>query len=415
MPVFAYKARNASSQLVEGILDAVAGGAVADVLLGQGLTPVEIRETQARASGAGSKGSKGSGGRISLFRQKVGHIDLLLFSRQIYTLLKAGVPIIRALSGLQEAAINPEMKRVIGDVRESLESGRELSQSLARHPRVFSPFYLSMVRVGESTGLLEDIFYRLFEHLEFDRYMREQVKSALRYPMFVVLAMAIAIVVVNLFVIPAFAKVFAGFGAELPFMTRILLGFSDFMKTWWPYMLIGLAGAVAAFRAWVATSAGRHVWDRFSLTIPIAGKILHKAALSRFARSFALGVSSGVPLMQSLSNSAQTVGNSYMARRIEKMRGNIERGESLVRAAIGAGIFTPVVLQMIGVGEESGAVDDMMNEIGDMYRQEVEYELKTLGQQIEPILIVILGVMVLILALGIFLPMWDLGRVAIKR
>ncbi|GHU32692.1 MSHA biogenesis protein MshG [Betaproteobacteria bacterium] len=418
MPVFAYKARNASSQLVEGILDAVAGGAVADVLLGQGLTPVEIRETQARASGAGSKGSngpKGSGGRISLFRQKVGHIDLLLFSRQIYTLLKAGVPIIRALSGLQEAAINPEMKRVIGDVRESLESGRELSQSLARHPGVFSPFYLSMVRVGESTGLLEDIFYRLFEHLEFDRYMREQVKSALRYPMFVVLAMAIAIVVVNLFVIPAFAKVFAGFGAELPFMTRILLGFSDFMKTWWPYMLIGLAGAVATFRAWVATPAGRHVWDRFSLTIPIAGKILHKAALSRFARSFALGVSSGVPLMQSLSNSAQTVGNSYMARRIEKMRGNIERGESLVRAAIGAGIFTPVVLQMIGVGEESGAVDDMMNEIGDMYRQEVEYELKTLGQQIEPILIVILGVMVLILALGIFLPMWDLGRVAIKR
>jgi MSHA biogenesis protein MshG len=414
MPTFAYKARNASSQLVEGMLDGVASGAVADVLFGQGLMPVEIRETQARPAKSGANGSS-SGGRLSLFKQKVGHIDLLLFSRQISTLLKAGVPIMRALAGLKEAAINPEMKRVLVDVRESLESGRELSQSLARHPNVFSPFYLSMVRVGESTGLLEDIFYRLFEHLEFDRYMREQVKSALRYPMFVVLAMAAAIVIVNLFVIPAFAKVFAGFGAELPLMTRILLGFSDFMRDYWLHMLAGVAGAVVAFRTWVRTPAGCHAWDHFSLKIPIAGKILHKAALSRFARSFALGIHSGVPLMQSLSNSAQTVGNSYMARRIEGMRENVERGESLVRAAIGAGIFTPVVLQMIGVGEESGAVDDMMNEIGDMYRQEVEYELKTLGQQIEPILIVMLGILVLILALGIFLPMWDLGRVAIKR
>lgn len=409
MPTFAYKARNSGGNLVEGTLEGMASGSVADTLLGQGLTPVEIRETKSRAA------KTSSGWNAPLFRQKVGHIDLLLFSRQIHTLLKAGVPIMRALSGLQDAAINSEMKRVIGEVRESLESGRELSQSLARHPRVFSPFYLSMVRVGEATGLLEEIFFRLFEHLEFERYMREQVKSALRYPMFVVLAMAVAIVVVNIFVIPAFAKVFAGFGAELPFMTRLLLGFSGFMVAYWPVMLAGVVGAVVAFRAWVGTAAGRYVWDRFSLRIPIAGKILHKAALSRFSRSFSLGMRSGVPVMQALSNSAHTVDNSYVQRSVEGMRENVERGESLLRAAIGAGIFTPVVLQMVAVGEESGAVDDMMNEIGDMYRQEVEYELKTLGQQIEPILIVLLGIMVLILALGIFLPMWDLGRVALKR
>jgi len=316
---------------------------------------------------------------------------------------------------LQDAAINPAMRRVIADVRESLEAGRDLSQSLAKHPRVFSAFYLSMVRVGEATGRLEEIFFRLFEHLEFERYMREQVRSALRYPSFVVLAMAVAIVVVNIFVIPAFAKVFAGFGAQLPLMTRLLLGFSDFMLAYWPVLLALVIGGVLAFRAWQATVGGRYVWDRLSLKFPIAGKILHKAALSRFSRSFALGMRSGVPIMQALSNSAQTVDNSFIARRIEGMRENVERGESLLRASISSGIFTPIVLQMVAVGEESGAVDEMMDEIGDMYRQEVEYELKTLSQQIEPILIVMLGVLVLILALGIFLPMWDLGKVALKR
>ncbi len=409
MPTFAYKARNSGSELVEGVLEGASSGVVVDLLRGQGLTPVDVREEKTRTTKSASSLN------ASVFKQKISHIDLLLFSRQIHTLLKSGVPIMRALSGLQDAAINPEMKRVIGEVRESLEGGRELSQALAKHPRVFSPFYLSMVRVGEATGLLEEIFFRLFEHLEFERYMREQVKTAMRYPTFVVIAMAVAIVVVNIFVIPAFAKVFAGFGAELPLMTRVLLAFSNFMVDYWPAMLAGLIGCVLAFRAWVGTVKGRYDWDRMSLKIPIAGKILHKAALSRFSRSFSLGIRSGVPVMQALSNSAQTVDNSYLSRCVEGMRENVERGESLLRAAISSGIFTPVVLQMVAVGEESGAVDDMMNEIGDMYRQEVEYELKTLGQQIEPILIVMLGIMVLILALGIFLPMWDLGKVAIKR
>ena len=408
MPIFSYRARNASGGLVEGTLDGAASGSVADILRGQGLIPVDIREAPGRTAKPAEHASAG-------FMRRIGHIDLLLFSRQMHTLLKAGVPIIRALAGLQDAAVNPEMKRVIGEVRDSLESGRELSQALARHPRVFSPFYLSMVRVGEATGLLEEIFYRLFEHLEFERYMREQVKSALRYPLFVMLAMAAAMVIVNIWVIPKFAQVFANFGTELPMMTRWLLDFSAFMLNYWPHLLAGTILAVVAFRSWLGTAAGRYAWDRFSLRIPVAGKILHKAALSRFARSFALGMRSGVPVMQALSNSAHTVDNAYVARCIDGMRQSVERGESLLRAAIGAGIFTPVVLQMVAVGEESGAVDDMMEEVGGMYRQEVEYELKTLGQQIEPILIVLLGILVLILALGIFLPMWDLGRVALRR
>ena len=407
MPKFAYRGRRGDGEKVTGVLEGATAGAVADVLFGQGITPVEITE----AAGGGT----GLNLNFNLFRPKVGHLDLLLFSRQLHTLLKAGVPIMRALTGLQESAINPAMKAVIQDVRESLEAGRELSVSLARHPKVFSPFYISMVRVGEATGLLEEIFLRLFNHLEFERYMREQVKSALRYPAFVVLAMAVAIVVINIFVIPAFAKVFKGFGAELPLMTRILLGFSDFMVANWPFLLVALFGGIFAFRAWVGTPRGRYQWEGIALRLPIAGKILHKAALARFSRSFALGTRSGVPVMQALSNSAQTVDNSYIAKCIEGMRDTVERGESVLRSAIGAGIFTPVVLQMVAVGEESGALDDMMDEVGQMYQSEVEYELKTLGQQIEPILIVCLGALVLILALGVFLPMWDLGKVALKK
>ena len=408
MPYFAYKARDAGGKLIEGVLEGASSGGVADLLLGRGVTPVSIEETRARGEGNGYA-------VLTLFEPRVQHVDILLFSRQIHTLLKAGVPIMRALNGLQESATNPAMKEVIRDVRESLEAGRELSVSLARHPKVFSSFYISMVRVGEATGLLDEIFLRLFEHLEFERFMREQVKSALRYPMFVVIAMAVAIVVVNLFVIPAFAKVFQGFGAELPLMTRLLLGFSDFMVTWWPAMLVALIGGIVAFRAWVGTHAGRMQWEALALRFPIAGKIVSKAAMARFARSFALSTRSGVPVMQALSNSAQTVDNSYIAAKIEGMRDTVERGESVLRASIASGFFTPVVLQMVAVGEESGALDDMMEEVGQMYQREVEYELKTLGQQIEPILIVCLGALVLILALGIFLPMWDLGKVAIKR
>lgn len=408
MAQFAYRGRDAGGKLVEGVLEGASAGGVADILLGRGVTPLAINEAKSAGKGGGDI-------QITLFKPRVQHVDILLFSRQIHTLLKAGVPIMRALAGLQESATNPAMKEVIRDVRESLEAGRELSVSLARHPKVFGPFYVSMVRVGEATGLLDEIFLRLFEHLEFERYMREQVKSALRYPAFVVLAMAVAIVVVNIFVIPAFAKVFEGFGAELPLMTRILLGFSNFMVNWWPAMLVGVLTAAVAFRSWVGTVAGRLAWESMQLRFPIAGKIVRKAAMARFARSFALSTKSGVPVMQALSNAAQTVDNSYIAQKIESMRDTVERGESVLRSAIATGFFTPVVLQMVAVGEESGALDDMMEEVGQMYQREVEYELKTLGQQIEPILIVCLGALVLVLALGIFLPMWDLGKVAIKK
>ncbi|HMV64295.1 MAG TPA: type II secretion system F family protein, partial [Rhodocyclaceae bacterium] len=339
---------------------------------------------------------------------------LMLFSRQMHTLLKSGVPIMRALRGLQESAPDARLAEAVGEVRQSLESGRELASALARHPRVFSPFYVAMIRIGEVTGRLDEIFVRLFHHLEFDKYMRDQVKAALRYPSFVIAVMIIALLVVNIWVIPAFAKVYEGFDAQLPILTRVLVGVSAFVKNWW-FLLIGGAAAMAfGFRAWVATAAGRLEWDRIKLRLPIMGKIILKATLARFARSFALAVRSGVPIVQALSVVANTVDNDHIASKIEGMRDGLERGESVLKGAIAAGIFTPVVLQMIAVGEESGSLDDLLDEVGVMYQREVEFELKTLSSQIEPILIVFLGILVLVMALGIFLPIWDLGRVAMK-
>ena len=410
MPFFAYKARNASGELLTGVMEGTDSGAVADQLFSTGATPVEILATK-KAATTGAD----IGWWQRLTEKKVSSMDVQLFSRQLYTLLKAGVPIMRGLAGLQESAISPAFGRVIKDVRESLDAGRELSAAMARHPTVFSQFYLSMVRVGEMTGRLDEVFLRLFDHLEFDRDMRARVKTATRYPSFVIVAMLVAMVIVNMFVIPQFVKVFASFNAELPLMTRILIGTSGFMVAYWPVLLVVTIAAIAAFRAWLRTVPGRYTWDRYKLRFPIAGKIILKGTMARFARSFALSSTSGVPIVQALTVVSQTVDNAYLCARVEQMRDGVERGDSILRTSVAAGVFTPVVLQMIAVGEESGSLDELMNEIAQMYEREVDYELKTLSAQIEPILIAFLGVMVLVLALGIFLPVWDLGKVALHK
>lgn len=407
MPFFIYKGRDSSGALVQGVLEGQDSSALASQLFNRSITPIEI---QAQAAASTTKNIS-----INLFEEKIETIDVMLFSRQMYTLLKAGIPIMNALNGLQASTSNKAFAIVIGNIRESLGSGRELSAALAQHPKVFSSFYINMVRVGETTGMLETVFLRLFDHLEFERFMRDQIKSALRYPTFVVIAMGVAIVVVNLFVIPAFAKVFQSFGAELPLMTKILLAFSNFMVAAWPFLLVGAVSAIFLFRSYIATSAGKYKWDSFKLKTPLAGKIIHKATMARFARSFALASKSGVPITSGLKLVAQTADNDYISSKIEHMREGVERGESILRTATNSGVFNPVVLQMIAVGEESGSLDDLMQEVADMYQRDVEYEIKTLGAQIEPILIVFLGVMVLILALGIFLPIWDLGNVALHK
>ena len=408
MPFFAYKGRDGRGESVQGILEGADSGAVAGQLFGLGIVPLEIQPSAPPRE------------KNALFerffgKEKVSHTEVLLYSRQMYTLLKAGVPIMGALKGLEDSTDSKRFSDVVSDVRESLDTGRELSVSLARHPEVFSQFYTSMVGVGEQTGRLEEVFLRLFEHLEFEKIMREQIKAALRYPSFVIGTMGVAIVVINIFVIPAFARVYKGFKTELPLMTKVLIGFSNFMIDNWYFLLAAGIGMVFAFRWWTGTTRGRMQWDRMKLRIPIAGPIVLKATLARFARSFSMSFRSGVPITHALTMVANTVDNVFVADRINHMREGVERGESILRTARDSGVFTPVVLQMIAVGEESGALDDMTSEIADLYQREVEYEIKNLSAQIEPILIVSLGVMVMILALGVFLPIWDLGNAALSK
>jgi MSHA biogenesis protein MshG len=297
-------------------------------------------------------------------------------------------------------------------VRESLESGRELSLSLRRHPKIFTNFMVSLVRVGELTGRLDEVFLSLSEFFAFEKKMREDIKAALRYPTIVILALVAAMFIVNIFVIPAFAKIFASFRTELPFVTRVLIATSDSFVAYWPFMIVLLAAAVVGFRVFVGTPAGRYAWDRLKLRLPVVGELIHKATLARFSRSFALSGKSGVPIVQALAVVANVVDNAYLEARILQMRDGIERGESILRTAVAAGVFNPVVLQMVAVGEETGEIDALMSEIADMYEREVAIEVEGLTAKLEPILLVFMGVLVLILALGVFLPMWDLATVA---
>ena len=304
------------------------------------------------------------------------------------------------------------MVDLLKDIRSSLDQGRELSAAMARHQALFGGFYISMIRVGEMTGRLTEVFLRLNEHMEFERDVRERIKQATRYPIFVMIAMAIAVIILNIFVIPVFAKVFAGFNAQLPLITRGLLGFSAWMIKWWPLLIAGSIGAGVAWRAYLRTAEGRYQWDSRKLKLPIIGEIILKATLARFARSFALSSQSGVPLVQALTVVAQTVDNAFIGARIEQMRDGIERGESISRCAAATGVFTPVVLQMINVGEETGELDNLLFEIAGMYERETDYNIKGLSAAIEPILLGVIGVLVLLLALGVFLPLWNLGQAA---
>jgi len=409
MAVYAWRGRNSRGEAISGQLEAMTENGVADQLMTMGVAPVHIAPVVAGNEVASESWLQ------RLNRKPVVVEDILIFSRQMYTLNKAGVPILRAFAGLEASSTKPAMVDMLKDIRASLDQGRELSAALARHPQAFGAFYVSMIRVGEMTGRLTEVFLRLNEHMEFERDVRERIKQAMRYPMFVLIAMAVAIVILNIFVIPVFAKVFAGFNAQLPLITRGLLGFSAWMLAWWPLLIALLVGAGMLVRGYIRTPNGRYQWDTRKLKLPIIGEIVLKATLARFARSFALSSQSGVPLVQALTVVAQTVDNAFIGSRIEQMRDGIERGESISRCAAATGVFTPVVLQMISVGEETGELDNLLFEIAGMYERETDYNIKGLSAAIEPILLAVIGVLVLLLALGVFLPLWNLGGAAMGK
>lgn len=404
MAQFNYIARDASGTRTEGAIEANDASTAAKILLGRNITPLQITPSDGEADSGEDKGLTS----LNLFVARVSLADLVIFARQMYSLTRAGIPILRAVRGLAETTNSARMREALLDVSTQLERGRTMSASLNQHPDIFSQLFVSVVHVGENTGKLDEAFLQLSEYLEREQETRKQIKAATRYPLFVVIAIVVAMVVMNLVVIPIFAEMFNKFGAELPLMTRILLGTSSFFVNYWWLLLIGSAAMVFAVMRYLKTEGGRYRWDRRKIRLPIVGSIFERTLLGRFARSFSMMLKSGVPLTTALSLVADAVDNSYMANRINGMRRNIEKGESLTRVANSSGLFTPLVMQMIAVGEETGRVDELLEEVAEYYEREVDYDLKSLTSKIEPVLIVIVAGMVLVLALGIFTPMWDM-------
>lgn len=404
MRLFEYRGRSRGAS-VSGQLEGASPEAVALDLASVGITPIDISEVRASEDALAFL-------RAHLRRSTVDLEDLIIFARQMYTMIRAGLPIIRSLNSIAETAHSELLVSALQDVVANLQSGRELASSLQRHPKVFSSLFVSTVRMGEDAGRLEEAFAQLSTYLEVDRDTRKRIKAATRYPLLVLGSIVVALVILNLFAFPVFAEVFADFGAELPWATKLLIKSSELSLRYWPHFCIAGIAGVAGIRAHLNTERGRLRWHRRKLRLPIVGKIIEKATLARFARTFSLALRSGIPLIEALSVAAQVVDNDYMAQRILFLRKNVERGESLSRAATASGLFTSLVLQMMAVGEESGALDELLEEVAAFYERDVDYELKRLGDAIEPILIAGVGVVVLVLALGVYLPMWDLARAA---
>lgn len=400
MPSYQYLGRNADGSKASGSVDAPSEDMAAETLLSQGVIPTSI--VAKKSVSAPQMDWK------AWFAPAVPLEVLVIFCRQMYSLTKAGVPLLRSMRGLTQNCTNKQLQQALEDVAGELTNGRGLSASMQMHPQVFSPLFVSMINVGENTGRLDQALLQLANYYEQEVETRKRIKTAMRYPTFVISFIGIAMFILNIKVIPQFATMFNRFGVELPLPTRILIGMSNFFVNYWMAIIGAIVGGIFAFRSWLGTPKGREKWDKFRLRMPIVGGIVNRAQLAHFSRTFSLMLKSGVPLNQSLALSAEALENKFLESRLLKMKGEIEAGSSVSVTAMNADVFTPLVIQMIAVGEETGRIDELLLEVADFYDREVDYDLKTLTARIEPILLVIVAGMVLILALGIFLPMWGM-------
>ena len=406
MELYEYRGRNKSGELMQGTIEAANANGVVSWMTSMGISPVDVRLK--------TDPLKDQPGWLKALQgvRALDQNDLLFFTRQMGTMSKAGVALIQAIEGLKNSSRNPAMSDLLRSISASLDRGLELSAALAQHPKLFGEYYVNMIRVGEKTGKLDEIFERLFVQLDFDRRMRMKIKSVLRYPTFVVIAIVVAILIMTIYIIPAFSKVYSGMNASLPGITLALIGVSDFMISKWWLLLAIAAGGYLYARRYLATTAGRYKWDRYKLRLPVIGSLLTKATTARFCRSFSTAMTAGVPIATCLTLVSRVVENAYYERQILTMRDRISNGESVLQSFVGAGIFSPLEIQMVSVGEQTGDVEGMVQQLAVLYQEEVEYEANRLAESIEPILMIFMGVLVLILLLGVFLPMWNLTSMA---
>ncbi len=402
MPLFHYTARNKQGESLKGTIQATTRQEVAQQLSKTGIMPIEIDFAKEPSQNILTH---------LLWNHPPTLSDKVIFSYQMYTLIKAGVPLIRAMRGLAKSVYNRRLSAALSDISNNLEIGQELSTALSHHPSIFSNMYVNMVRIGENTGHLSDAFFRIAKYFELEKNTREQIKTGLRYPVTVIIVIIIAIAILSVKTIPVFAKVFAQAKIELPWQTRLIIEISDFMVVYWPILLatnliISVIVILGLYSNW-----GRYQWDKYKLRLPIFGLIMTRGILGRYARALSVALASGVPLISALTDAAGAVDNAYLSEQILQMRHSIECGQTFTHTVQASGLFTPLILEMIEVGEETGKIDTLLSEVADFYEHEVEQTIKNMAVLIEPILFAGLSVIVLILAFGVFLPMWDLMSV----
>lgn len=404
---FSYVAKDKDGKRIKGQINAESEQSAADSLFRVNLIPISI-SAQTLTSFSDFLGIYF---HIGLPRLE----DIMMLSRQMHSLTKAGVPLVRAIRVVTISTSNPALKSALTDVFTDLESGLSLSVAMSKHKLIFPSLMISLVNIGENTGSLDEIFKQLSVHFERESDTRKKIKSATRYPIIVMVVISIAVGVINVVVIPAFSAFFKQFKAELPLPTRILIASSQFTLDYWYIVLLGLLGIFMLLIYAVNTKEGEMVYDTYKIKMPIIGSILKRALLGRFSRMFSLCIRTGVPLLQTIGLIAAATDNVYINEKILQMRTDIEKGESLTASAKNTGLFTELVLQMMLIGEETGETDRLFDEVGSFYEQEVDYEVERLGASIEPVLIAVISGIVLVLALGVFLPMWNLSQVTMGK
>ena len=404
MPLYSFQGRDNTGKLIKGSRMSQSPDALSALLSKEGIIPVKITAGEKEKTDWQSVKDR-------LFEKPISQDELGIFARQMYTLVKTGVPLSAALKNLASTMKNPTMRKTLFGIVEHLEAGQDLATSMQAY-QTFPPIVISMVRVGQSSGNLADAFLRINQYLELEGSAMKKVKTAMRYPMFVMIALVGAMILINLFVIPAFANVFAQAKIQLPLVTRIFIAFSNFMIHNYIILISVLAITVISFIYWKHSEKGKLKWDEFLLNIPVIGTMLRRIVLLRFAQSFAITINSGIPLIEGIELIAQSVNNNYAKERILLMRGAIERGNNLAQAAALTELFTPLELQVLSVSEQTGELGEMLEQIAVYYRREVDYDLKRLSDVVEPLMIVVLSGIVLVLAFAVYLPIWNMAKLA---
>jgi len=396
---FSYKVKDKAGKLHDGEMQASSQAVVAKTLRDRGFMPVLVEEKKASSFQKEIR-IPGLSGRVKVK-------EVAIFSRQFATMINSGLSLLRSLTILAEQTPNRAFRDVILDVKSSVEKGSSLSQALEKHPKVFPRLYTSMVKSGEVGGVLDETLERLALTLEAQVELRGQVKSAMMYPVAVFGLVIFIVIAMLLFVVPMFESMFADFGAELPLPTRMLMSLSVIFTTYWYLAVGGTIGLVYGFKRWIATDRGRSRFDAIKLKMPIFGKLVHKTALARFSHTMAALTRTGVPILMAMDIVAETSGNAVVARAVHSVQASVKEGESIAEPLSNHPVFPPMVVQMMAVGEETGALDIMLEKLGDFYDREVKVMVEGLTSLIEPLLVVILGATVGGMLLALYLPIFN--------